>query len=166
MTACYNCLFCKSNICASFSPNFLPQICFIFQVSFCVLIRILIIFIILQWLGYRRGRSKVIYTCMYVMWSSKMSLKLVKLIFLIDCIHHLQSYLLQQTPLKLVYSKNIGGWRIAKTKGNKGIVHLVWLYFRDVSTQAVAWIQASFFSFRFSYSGFYFSGIFRLSVKD
>ena len=36
------------------------------------------------------------------MWSSKMSLKSVTFNFLIDCKHHLQNFLLQQTPLTLL----------------------------------------------------------------
>ena len=65
-------------------------------------------------------------------YSSKMRLKSRSnsiFILLIDCRLHLQSYLLQQTPLKLVnWSKDTGSWRVVKIIGNKEIFCFVWLY--------------------------------------
>ena len=68
---------------------------------------------------------KIVYT--HVVPSSKMSQKLVKFNFdfsdWLYCIHHLQSYILQQTPLKLVnWFQTLGIWKVVEGIGNKEII--------------------------------------------
>ena len=77
-------------------------------------------------------------------WSQSSSI----LVFLIDCIHHLQSYPLQQTPLNWSNGfKDNGSWRVAETIGNKEMRCLVWLYLKI----SIFWVPIHFASSRHIY---------------